>query len=259
MLIKLEEEEQKMVETSTSAIYNTKKFNDEIEEASKVVTKGIAQRMTRKKTVVCGLIAIAAYFIGFLPLIFSNTNTAKSFSFSSLITIITIAIFAAGGVIYLFSLRKKLINRFKHFNYVMSGICDRIRKSLDEFSEYLSHACMVMREKSALDVADTKETEDAVNVRVLKYNLSKLKAQIEENYKLLNDFSDEDVEKLLAPGEKDRITAFDYDYTRRQDFEYFIFENAESKEIEYMLKGHSVEIPMLCVEKVTLKREEFYD
>ena len=52
---------------------------------------------------------------------------------------------------------------------------------------------------------------------------------------------------------------FDYNYMRQGEFEYPVFENYESKEIDYMQKGYKVEIPMSCVNEVTLKREELYD
>lgn len=259
ILIKLEEEEQNMVSTVTSAIYNTAKYNEAIEEADKNIRRGIGQRMTKKKTVICSLIAILAYFFGFLPLIFSNLNTFKSFLFSIGITAATIAVFAICGFVCLNVLKKKLINRFKHFNYVMSGICSDIRRSLESFSNYLGHACMVMREKSVLDLAETKETDDADDIRMLRYNLTELEKEIEKSHRLLTSFSDEDAEDLLSAYEKSQVIPFDFDYTKQGNFKYAVFDVEGSKEIEYMLKGHTVEVPMLCVERVTLKREELYD
>lgn len=259
ILIKLEEEEQNMVSTVTDSIYNTAKYNEALDEADKNIRLGIKQRMSRKKTVLCGLFAVLAYFVGFLPLIFSNFNTAKSFSFSFLITAVVIFLFACCGFVYLFVLKKHQVERYKNFNRVMSGICSEIRSSLTKFSEYLSHACMVMREKSVLDLAATKETEDTSKIRVLRFNLSKLEREIENNYKILADFSSDDIDTLMSDWEREQVRPFEYDYTRQENFSYSLFDGTESKEIEYMLKGHMVNVPMLCVEKITLKREELYD
>ena len=257
--IKLEEEELNMVSTATSAIYDTAKYNKEIAEADKNIRRGIEQRMTRKKTLVSGIIAIIAYLIGFLPLIISEFNTVGSFTFSLTIIGIWIAAFGICGFIYLFVLKKKMINRFKHFNYVMNDICSEIRVSLSGFSKYLSHSCMVMRERSVLDVAVTKETDDMQKVRMLNYNFVKLEQEIDRYYKLLMEFSDEDVNSLLSQDEMERITPFNYDYTCDDNFNYAVFTQKTSKNIEYMLKGHYVSVPMICVDKVTLKREELYD
>lgn len=259
ILIKLEEEEYNMVSTTTSAVYNIDKYNEAIEQADKNIRRGIGQRMSRKKSIFTGLVAVLAYFIGFWPLIFSNLNTIKSFSFSWLITGIVVTLFAVSGLIFLFILKRRQVNRYKHFNYVMSGICSEIEDSLENFSKYLSHACMVMREKSVLNTTENKVTEDVTKIRILKYNLVKLEQEIEKNYKLLTNFSDEDEEKLLSREEISCMLPFDYDYTEQGVFDYSFFDCKETKEIEYMLKGHNVQVPMICVEKVTITREELYD
>ena len=257
--IKLEEEEQKMVSTVTSKIYETSKYTNAMQEADKNVRCEINQRMTRKKTVLSGSIALLAYFIGFLPLLFGNTNTIKSFLFSLSVIGIVTGIFAICGFVFLFILKKKLINRFKNFNDVMSEICSEIRNSLRTFSEYLSHACMVMRESFVLKQANTNETEENANIRILRFNLSQVECETKNLYKLLSEFSDENEDTLLSDLDKEMILPFDYDYTKQNKFKYEFYEEVTNKEIEYMLKGHKVEVPMPCVNRVTLTREELYD
>lgn len=259
IIIKLEEEEQNMVSTVTTAIYNTSKYYEAMEDADKVIRRGISQRITKKKAVIGGLIALLAYFIGFLPLIFGNLNNLKSFSFAIYMIACVLGIFLICGFICLIVFRKRQVDRYKHFNYVMSGICSDIRNSLDTFSKYLSHACMVMREKSVLNMANSHETEDESKARVLEYNRIELEKLIEHHYKLLSDFSDEDVDTLLSMSEKEQILPFGYDYTKQEEHSYPIFGETNHKDIEYMLSGHMVSTPMLCVEKVILKREELYD
>jgi len=94
---------------------------------------------------------------------------------------------------------------------------------------------------------------------MLNYNFVKLEQEIDRYYKLLMEFSDEDVNSLLSQDEMERITPFNYDYTCDNKFDYAVFTQKTSKNIEYMLKGHYVSVPMICVDKVTLKREELYD
>ena len=140
--------EQKMVETTTIHLFDTKSFTEQMQEADKEVKRGISQRMTKKKTIFVGLVALLAYFIGFLPLLFGNLNTTKSFLFSLMVTGILLAVFLILGFIYLFTLRRRLVNRFKHFNYVMSGICNQINGALSQFSYYISCVCNLMRDFS---------------------------------------------------------------------------------------------------------------
>lgn len=149
------EVEQKMVESTTLQLFDTKKFTEQIREADNEINRGISQRMTRKKTLIVGLVAAVSYLIGFLPLIFGNTNTLKSFLLSLLTTGIVMGAFIVVGIVYLFVLRRKLVNRFKHFNYVMSGICNQIDSSLAQFSRYLSCVCNLMRDFSVLKKRDS--------------------------------------------------------------------------------------------------------
>lgn len=257
--IKLEEEELNMVSTVTKAIYDTKTFTDAIDEADKSIKRGIEQRLTKKRAVTCCVFAMTTFLIGFLPLIFGNLNTTKSFLFSILITTVVLVAFVACGFLNLFILRKKQVNRYKHFNFVMSGICLDIKKSLASFSKYLGHTCMVMRENSVLKLAGSKVNEDIQSVRILKYNLLNLERVIESSYKLLATLSDESVENILSYQEKANAASFDNDYTVQGQFEYPVFEYVGSKEIDYMLKGCKVKVPMQCIEEVTLEREELYD
>lgn len=244
------EEEQKMIETKTETIFKTKEYTDKLDKADKEIRRGISQRMTKKKTVIVGLIAVAAYFIGFIPLIFGNLNTISSFVFSLAITGIILGIFLIIGFIYLFKLRKKLINRFKHFNYVMSGILRDIENALDEFAVYLSHTCNVMREFSVFKWLNKKED---INLNILKKHIRDIECKTKEIEEMfvsdyntrIDDFSDE--------------LPYTYDFTVARDYSYDIpYEDAETI-IEYVIKGNQIKSSIGYIESVTLTREELYD
>lgn len=246
----LAEEEQRMVETTTTHLFDTKKFNEELAEADKQVKRAISQRMTKKKTVVTALIAIAAYFIGFLPLIFSNLNTVKSFLFSLSVAGITIGVFAIIGFIYLFVLRHKLVNRFKHFNYVMGGICSGISAALAQFSHYLSHACNVMRDFSVLKNRDSTVTKTK---RILVYHNMKVSEQIKNVHEMFSKYVD-----LNKIGIKES-EPYNFDYTVMREYEYEMPSIYLNKRIEYLQKGNEIVIPVDYVDSITLIREELYD
>lgn len=244
------EEEQKMVETNTTHLFETKKFTDQIQEADKNIKRGIAQRMTKKKTVFVGLIASLAYFVGFLPLIFTNVNTVKSFLFSFILTGVMIGLFMIVGVVYLLVLRKKLVNRFKHFNYVMSGICSNIERALSQFSIYLSSACNVMRDFSVL-----KKRESAVSriKKVLAYHNMKIKEQTENVYEMFSKYVDFEKINIME------CEPYDYDFTAMCDFEYEMPSIRSKKKIEYLQNGNEIIVPIDYVDAITLTREELYD
>lgn len=250
VVYRLIEEEQNMVETVTTHLYNTNKYNKKIEEADRELRKGIRQRMTRKKTILVGLIAAAAYLIGFLPLIFGNLNTIKTSSFALMLTAISMGIFLLVGFLFLLVLRHRLINRFKHFNYVMSGICKEIEDCLKTFSDYLSHACNVMRQFSILNY-----TENAVNRKehiLIKHQLD-IKKRMEEINTAFSGYITPDMKS------KQMQEPFDYDFTLMKNYNYDMTCLEHKSSIEFMQSGYQVLVPVDYLEAITLTREELYD
>ena len=244
------EQEQKMVETSTTYLFNTKKFTDELQEADKEVKRGISQRMTKSKTLTVGLIAVAAYFIGFLPLIFGNWNTDKSLQFSLLITVAVLLLFALVGIVCLFSLRRKLVNRIKHFNYVMSGICSQINSALATFSQYISCACNVMRDFSVLKKKDSVVTRTK---KILTYHDIKISEQIKQVHEMFSKYVD--FERI----DINDCKPYDFDFTLLKDYAYEMPNIHSISRIEFLQQGNDIVIPIDYVESITITREELYD
>ena len=247
---RLFEEEENMVSTVTTQLFNTAKYKKELSDADKELRKGIAQRMTRKKTVAVAGAAILAYLIGFMPLIFRNINTGISRVFSLAMTGIVIAVFCCIGFVFLFILRHRLINRFQHFNYVMSGICGQIEDGLRAFSEYLSHACNVMRQFSVLNIKESSATRKQ---RILSYHRIVLRKKIKEANELFAKYID-----CKAVNIKD-VEPYDYDFTLLYDYKYGMPYVETKKKIVYMQPGNEITIPVDYVESITLTREELYD
>ncbi len=246
----LAEVEQKMVETTTTHLFNTKKFTEQIQEADKEVRRGISQRMTKKKTVFVGLVALLAYFIGFLPLIFGNMNTSKSFLVSLAITGVLLAVFLVIGFIYLFVLRKKLVNRFKHFNYVMSGICSHINAALVQFSRYISCACNLMRDFSVLKKKDSKITKTK---RILSYHNTRISRQIKDVHGIFSKYVD--FNKIQI----EECDPYEFDFTVPKKYEFDIPRIYARKKIEYLQQGNEITIPIDYIDSIMLIREELYD
>lgn len=244
------EVEQKMVETKTTHLFDTKKFTEQIQEADKEIKRGISQRMTKKKTIFAGLVGLLAYFIGFLPLIFSNLNTTKSFLFSLVLTGILLAVFLVIGFIYLFTLRRRLVNRFKHFNYVMSGICNQINSALSQFSHYITCACNLMRDFSVLKKRDSVV---AKTKRILSYHDMQISEQIKKIHEMFSKYVD--FNKIHIK----ECDPYDFDFTILKDYEYEMPSIHSKKRIEYLQQGNVITVPIDYVESVTLTREELYD
>ena len=247
----LEEEEETMISTKTTHLYDTAKYKEQMEEADKEIRRGISQRMTKKKTIIVSLVAALVYFIGFIPLFLGNLNNSKSFMFSLGMTGVTVGAFLIVGLIALFIFRHKLINRFKHFNYVMSGILGEIQGSLDDFSLYLSSACNVMREFSVLD---TTENSYAKKQNILNNHKRIIIEKIKEVNELFSNYIENDAisaDRIVAP--------YDFDFTEMCEYQFDMPYSDVEKSIVFIQEGNEVTVPIDYLKSVTVEREELYD
>ena len=250
----INEAEQNLVSTVTSNIYNTARYNKMMDEAKHAVNKGIESRMTRRVAVYSGLVALVAYFIGFIPLFITSANNTGSFSFSSLFTLIACGILSLCGLGCLFVLRHRLISCFKKFNCVMAGIVAEITSVMHQFSRYLTHACKFMRGFSAVNRMKEYEKTGVVEYKVYKKHIQDIQKACEDLRVLFSNI------ELSKEVDFSDMEAYDFDFTQTFDYTYAIpFEAVSSGSIEFMREGNSVEAPVGYVKAITLKREELYD
>lgn len=248
--IHLYEEEQKMVDTSTSHLFNVKKFNEQLSDADKEIKRTIAQRMSKGKTLFIALCAIGAYLLGFMPLIFSNFNTQKTLLFALMVSLITVLIFAIAGFVYLFVLKKQLINKIRAFNSTMSGICITISRALSQFSKYLSSACNVMRDYSVLQNRDSAVTRMK---RILTYHKIKIREHIVNVSSMFTKYVDFNKVDLKES------EPYYHDFTVLKDYDYEMPSIIANKRIEFLQQGYEIVSPVDYVKWVKLEREELYD
>lgn len=248
--IHLDETEQKMIDSATANLFNTARYTEQLNEADKEVRREIRKRMTGKKTAVIGLTAVGAYLFGFLPLIFDNCNTTRSLLFSLLTVAVMTGAFCLCGFLCLFVLREKLINRFKHFNYVMSGILGDINGGLERFSDYISCVCNVMRDFSVLQ---NHESAAERTGKILACHDAVIACRLERVHEIFSRYVDFG---SITPCECD---PYDYDFTVSCRYEYDIPDLNSHKKITYLQQGNDIVLPIEYVESIMLTREEFYD
>lgn len=250
VVYRLQEEEQNMIETATSEIFDTQKYNEKLDEADRKVKEGIAQRMTRKKTVILSILLLVLSVISFIPLMFSGFNTVGTGAASFALTAIALCVIIAAMFVCLFVLRAQLIEKFKNFNSVMGQIYDEVIASMHTFSVYLSHACNVMREFSVIDIINSK-------VDVYSNIYKKHEIEIERCIRSVISLFPEYVEEDYKPEET--IEAFDFDFDQPCSYHYDLPYCSAGKDIEFLHKGTTVSVPVDYIKNITLKREELYD
>jgi hypothetical protein len=164
---------------------------------------------------------------------------------------ITLGIFTLIGFAYLLIQRHKLVNRFKHFNFVMSGILKEIETGVNSFSEYLSHACNVMREFSVLNYS---ESASAKQRNILDNHKRIIHEKIDEVTDLFAGYIDADEFCLTED-----VEPFNFDFTVVKSYEYDVPYSGLNRDIDFLQEGNRVVIPIDYVETFILSREELYD
>ena len=249
IVFKLEEEERRMVETSTSHIFDTEEYNRKMDEAGKKVTDRITKRMTRRKVFAVSAVAAGVYLIGFLPLFISQLNTVGTVGTSLMLISACMGSLFCSGLVTLFVFRHELKKLINEFNRLMSGIGREIDDSLGIFSEYLSHACNVMRKFSVINY-DKHPQNDAIAV------LKKHKFDVEKRIRMLTDR----YAPYLDTANVDlKAEPYLYDYSRMTDYDYPPDEGNVLQPVTFITQNNSTDVPVGYLYSIIAVKEDLYD
>ena len=250
-----DEEELNMVSVPTPNLFDTERYDEEMEESCRRVHRKIETRLTRTATVGVCVAAIVLYLIGFLPLILNNISDAKARLMALAVMGGAVVLLAAVAFVCLFFLRGALRKLYKAFNGLMFRINGEIDGSLALYSRYLSHACNVMRGFSVLKYRERTKDPDVQRVRVLNKHLADIQRTREELREVFGPYF-----SPASEDDADQVDAYPYDFSRPVDFPYPIpYTEGMKCQIEFMQPGTTVQVPVDFVKRISVRREELYD
>ena len=250
----IDEQEKQMVSTRTGNLYDTAGYTRELEDADREVKRKIETRMTRNVTIGVGAAALVCYLLGFLPLIFRSLQTRTSAAVAGIMTGACLLLLALVGIGALFVLRRRLRNRMRHYNYVMSGIVGQVEQSMAQFARYLTHACSVMRAFSVVNTLREREDARYVKCKVLANHRRSIDAIRSENSRIFSRFLREDT---VLPEEEN---PYDYDFSRIAEYTYPLpLTEANRRRIPYLQNGVYADISVDYISSIMAAREELYD
>lgn len=250
VLFKLYEEEQKMLETATSKIYNKAKYDMVLSEANKNVLDGMSRRMSKKSTIFASLIPIVLFLIGFIPLFINEFNNFGTFSISVIMTATCLGLLIISILVTLFAFRKQIVKRIKGFNGDMGGIYDNVTDSLGQFSEYLTHAGNVMKSFAVLNAYEDRKND---LMKVYKKHEIDIDNRMTAIMELFSDYVDD---RYVPDG---RTRAYNYDFDQPHTYVYELPYEKTLTEIEFLQGGNIVSVPVDFIKSIKLRREELYD
>ncbi len=255
---KLLEEEEKMVKISASPLNNPNKYVKKVEKADEKIRANMRQRLTRRSGIIVSLIGTFAFALGFLPWIVDNIKLhadGMAQLISILAFVIGVGICLVISFLMMVGFRAKLVSLFREFNHVMDIVRGEVEEDLSHVSEYLSHACNVMREFSVLNAIDSNTMRKRRTLDMHTHSITEnINGIYEKFFKYIDENLIDEHAKRLGHGE-----AYDYDFTKEDPYTYEIPYAADAKEIEFLQPGFLIEVPIDYLKEVTLRREEMYE
>ena len=250
----IDEEERNLVDTVTPEFYDMSRYDERLTEHCRTIHRKIETRMTRRTTVTLGLVALALYLAGFIPLLADNFATRENRLWALFLMGGAGAALAGVGFVCLLFLRGALRDLYRGFNAMMYGINRELDDSAAQFSQYLSHACNVMRGFGVLNHLEQNEDPDTARVRVLKKHLLDVRRVRAELREVFGAYLTEREEV------SEQVEPYAYDFNRAVDFPYPIpYTPGMRCQIEFMQPGSTVQVPVNFVRRIWVRREELYD
>ena len=247
--------EDEMVASIPSGVLDISCFEERIKGASDRVKKILDQRMTKKTTLILGIIGLALYFICFLPFIVSNHGTQRSVSAVIVILAGVMTVLIAIMLISLLVLRSSLKDAVRSYNNTIHDIMAEVQAVMKNCSAYLSASCSVRRGLSVQNYAKNNIDVYTKRLRIRKKHqedIRKRRAQLWEKYQDFFGGSAYYDETMVRPYELDFDQKTEYTYPAP-------FLSGDFRQIEFVSIGNFVTVPCSFVTKILISMEGIYD
>ena len=153
--------EEDIMSSETMRIVDLSAYEEDLQEKDENIQRIIQGRMTRKVTILGGVVAAVLFFCGFLPyLVHAAQDGVPTFLKSLQVVVICLICLMGIGFLVLFFFRRRVKKEIHGFNMLVSGIVAGINKAASTFEEYLSLICTYMKAQSILQ--GTKDNESSV-------------------------------------------------------------------------------------------------
>lgn len=248
-------EEVSMVGTETRRIEDKAEFHERMEAMDAEILKVIDTRMSKKTTIIVGIVGIVIYLLGFVPLLLNNYSTKKTLITTGVLFGSVILLMFLVAMIRLIIARAHLRNLFRDYNAVMKDIEAQIDHNERMYSKYLGHACNLMKSFTVLDFRSRFQDPESLKMMILKKHIEDIKRDRAQLFDIFGAFI-----SGKCVFDQDEIDPYEYNYTRAVDYVYPLpFKENELTKIEYMQPGNEIFIPIDFLDRIVIRREELYE
>ncbi|MDR0303114.1 MAG: hypothetical protein LBI04_12485 [Treponema sp.] len=179
---RIDELESQIMNTELYSMLDTDTYKAEVAKAGDAVSKYIKIRITKRNVLLVSLGSMLVFFCGFIPYLINSAKFSRAaFGAAFGLVVIALILLAAGALLTLWFLRRKLIKKIKAYNKDVETIFERIKKSAPVFSGYLSDICTYMYARSLLSGVILKKDNDNSVAAKLKAHLVYMESEIERD------------------------------------------------------------------------------
>ena len=171
------------------------------------------------------------------------------------LTAAAVILAAAGGLIALFLLRRKLIRSMERFNSLIKELVNNVNSSARKFEQYFSVLCTFMKAQSVYAGATKKSDKVSSRVSKLRVHKQALALSIERDEEIAAVFGI----RRAADFEKNVTRFFDEDRLPQDNALYYYEADGGRTEIPLNTAGDLVRAPYRFIAGLTIEREDIYE
>lgn len=252
-------EEVDMVSHRIFDVNHTEQYEKRLEEADQNVKKTIEKRMTRKTVLILGGSVLLVCLLAMIPAMINPAGlNVATIGTAFMLMAGAVGIMTLVGIVSLFCLRLPVRRAYKDYNRTMRENVRDIHRSMDMYSDYLTHACNVMRGFDVMNYLQEHEGEGTYGIRLLEKHQQDILETRTELREIFGKYLPQ--KNMLLEEDDEAPDTFDYDFTRPVDYKYPILFSADQQEtIQFLRSGKMIEVPVGFIESLTLRREELYE
>lgn len=252
----MERLEEQILACDTRGIIDDKKIKAEIKEIDKEVKKDIALRMDKATVIGVGLLALVAYFIGFVPYLYNAAmKSGEVFLSAFVVAIVAILVVSIGGVIALFVLRRRIVKSMERFNRAIKRMINNVNSASKKFGDYFSVVCSYMKAQSVYDGMRLKSDSMSSARFVLRAHKQALKLSIAQSQEFAASYGI----KREAEAIRNVTSFFDETKLPRDNSLYYFEVNNVAEGIPLNDTGDYVTAPYRFIAKLNIEREDIFE
>jgi len=224
-------------------------------EENKKVKKVLKGRMSKRRTIVSGLVCLGIYLIALLPMLLGNLSTARTQETAIVLILIALGLLAGVLLVGLFVLRAAVLRAIKGYNTVAEGILKEIQGSMEGLSRFLSAVCNVRRGRSICNYYNKNVDVYTLKLRIRKKHqedIRKRRAYLQEFYGDFLGGSEYYDQAMIRP--------YELDFDQKTEFAYAPpFLTGDFRQISFLENGNLITVPTGYITRIYVRQEEIYD